>query len=218
MPADAPSRPGPWHLPQVRAQALQALIDDVAGWARSIHGLLVVLLGAAGGGTLVLATSAVVSGWLYWLLVVTASVAFLAWALWGLWLERSAWQAIAAAGRWHAAYVRGTGASGHVVTPAVSEVFTAAMIIRLVVALGLLAGAGWALVQAVGESGPRSGHPGAYGALAATLGIGGLAVLAAFVGLLVALRRRPSAQARARAQGQQEQHGQPEHQIGRAHV
>lgn len=214
LPPDAPSRPGAWHLPQVRAQALHALIEDVAGWPRTIHGLFVLLLGMAGAGTLVLATSGVAQGALFWLLLATASVALLAWALWGLWLERSGWRAIAAAGRWHAAYVRGTGASGHVTTPSARDVFTAAMVVRIAVALGLLAGAGWTLAYAAQETDARPGHPGAYLALAAVLAIGSLAVLAGLVAMLVALRRRPSAEARARAQGQdrtQAQHqGQPQ--------
>ncbi|MGC0271758.1 FHA domain-containing protein [Pseudactinotalea sp. Z1739] len=214
LPPDAPSRPGAWHLPQVRAQALHALIEDVAGWPRNIHGLFVLLLGMAGASTLVLATSGMAQGVLFWLLVATASVALLAWVLWGLWLERSGWRAIAAAGRWHAAYVRGTGASGHVTTPSVRDVFTTAMVVRIAVALGLLAGAAWTLASAAPETGARSGHPGAYLALAAVLVVGSLAVLAGLVAMLVALRRRPSAEARARAQGQDRTHaaypGQPQ--------
>lgn len=199
LPRAALSRPGPWHLPQVRAQALQALIDDVAGWARNIHGLLVVLLGAAGAGTVILATSAVATGWVSWLLIGTASVAFLAWAVWGVWLECSAWRAIAATGRWHAAYVRGTGASGQVSTPSVADVFTPALITRLLVALGLFAAAGWAAWPVIDAQALRSGQNVGYLALAAVLAVSALSVLMAFIGLLLAFGRQPSAQAQARA-------------------
>jgi len=215
LPVDAPSRPGPWHLPQVRAQALGTLIEDVCGWVRNLHGLLVVLLGVAGGGALVLATSGIVTrGVLLWLLTSIGVLALLVWAIWGVWLERTAWRAIAATGRWHAAYIRGTGASGHVITPSVRDVFTSAMIVRLLFAVLLLAGAVWIGLIAADGDGPPT-RTAALGVVTAVLAVGGLSALATGAGMVAAFRRRPTSEARARAQGlagfaQPGQHAHPD--------
>lgn len=200
LPPDAPSRPGLWHLPQVRAQALTTLIEDVCGWVRNLHGLLVVLLGGAGAGALVLATSNMVTGGvLLWLLISVGVLALAVWAIWGIWLERGAWRAIAATGRWHAAYIRGTGASGQIVTPSVRDVFTAAMIVRLLVGLLLLAGAVGITVATTDEPATRRV---ALGVLALVLAVAALSALSTCGAMVAAFRRGPSPQARARAQGQ----------------
>lgn len=193
LPKDAPSRPGPWHLPQVRAQALQALIHDVAGWARTVHTLIVVLLGLVGTIALVLAISGVAEGVLLWLLTSSGALAVIVWALWGLWLERSQWRVIGAIKRWHGASASGSSASGQVAGPSVRQLWTGALLVRLLGALALSAGAGWVIARAaqMPVSYPRLAAA-AYLAVAAVALIGAVSVLGATLATALTLVRPPS--------------------------
>src|SRR5690625_2550300 len=193
LPKDAPSRPGPWHLPQVRAQALQALIHDVAGWARTVHTLIVVLLGLVGTIALVLAISGVAEGVLLLLLTSSGALAVIVWALWGLWLERSQWRVIGAIKRWHGASASGISASRQVAGPAVRQLWTGAILVRLLGALALSAGAGLVIARAaqMPVSYPRLAAA-AYLAVAAVALIGAVSVLGATLATALTLVRPPS--------------------------
>lgn len=199
----APTWLGPWRLPQVRAQALQALIGDLTGVSRTVHGLLATALGVGGAGLLILTDQWLQSPTISALVAIAGTLCLLGWLVWGLILIRGGWRVIAATRRWQLAPQRSHSSGAAVYSAGVRQLFRPVLVLRIVVAIALILLGAWIVLGTLGEPDSEVTTTGLAGwiLLAVVLTTGASTVLAGVLAMIGALRAEPARSAGASARG-----------------